>query len=186
MAKIDDLLSNYARQVAMPWDRKLAGPQRVWFAVYDKADERRLRARIGDFELRTKEAGHSWVLHDFSDTFAIWMAGRKYRDSYFENPEHLESALVSFRELVVQQLQAVLTQPTVDHDTLVAVQGIACLFGFVRVSDVVNAVEASIRGRLLVFFPGEYANNNYRLLDARDGWNYLAIPITPYQGASLE
>jgi hypothetical protein len=186
VAKIDDLLSNYGRQVAMPWDRKLAGPQRVWFAVYDKTDERRLRARMGDFELRTKEAGHPWVLHDFSDAFAVWMAGRKYQDSYFENPELLESALVGFRDTVIQQLQGVLTRPGVDHNTLVAVQGIACLFGFVRVSEVVNAVEGNIRGRLLVFFPGEYANNNYRLLDARDGWNYLAIPITPYQGGSLE
>jgi len=39
-------------------------------------------------------------------------------------------------------------------------------------------VEADIRGRLLVFFPGVYEQDNYRLLDARDGWNYLAIPIT--------
>jgi hypothetical protein len=186
VAKIDDLLNNYTRQAAMPWDGKLAGAQRVWFAVYEKTDERRLRARVTDFELRTKEAGHGWVLHDFSDAFAHWMAGRKYQESYFENPEHLESALVNFRDAVVQQLHAILTQESVDQDTVVAVQGIACLFGFVRVSDVVNAVEASIRGRLLVFFPGEYANNNYRLLDARDGWNYLAIPITPYQGASLE
>jgi len=29
-----------------------------------------------------------------------------------------------------------------------------------------------IRGRLLLFFPGEFENNNYRLLDAQDGWNY--------------
>jgi len=43
-------------------------------------------------------------------------------------------------------------------------------------------VESSIRGRLLVFFPGEYENNNYRLLDARDGWNYLAVPITAREG----
>jgi hypothetical protein len=34
---------------------------------------------------------------------------------------------------------------------------------------------------LLVFFPGQFDNNNYRLLDARDGWNYLAVPITADQ-----
>jgi hypothetical protein len=39
-------------------------------------------------------------------------------------------------------------------------------------------VEGDIRGRLVIFFPGEYDSNNYRLLDARDGWNYLAVPIT--------
>ena len=43
-------------------------------------------------------------------------------------------------------------------------------------------VETHIRGRLLVLFPGVYEQNNYRLLDARDGWNYLAIPITSSEG----
>ena len=27
-------------------------------------------------------------------------------------------------------------------------------------------------------FPGHVDGSNYRLLDARDGWNYLAVPIT--------
>jgi len=30
-----------------------------------------------------------------------------------------------------------------------------------------------------VFFPGEHEGNSYRLLDARDGWNYLAVPLKP-------
>jgi len=36
-----------------------------------------------------------------------------------------------------------------------------------------------LEGRLLVFFPGEHhpENHTYRLLDARDGWNYLAVPL---------
>jgi hypothetical protein len=92
VARLDDLLRNYARQVSLPWERKLAGAQRVWFAVYDKADERRLRNRLGDFELKTRQADHGWVLHDFTDAFAHWLAGRKYRDSYFESPEFLHSA----------------------------------------------------------------------------------------------
>jgi hypothetical protein len=60
----------------------------------------------------------------------------------------------------------------------VAVSGVGALFGFTRVSQVLKLVEPSIRGRLVVFFPGQYEENNYRLLDARDGWNYLAVPIT--------
>jgi hypothetical protein len=39
-------------------------------------------------------------------------------------------------------------------------------------------VDDAIRGRVVVFFPGELEQNNYRLLGARDGWNYLAIAIT--------
>ena len=77
-----------------------------------------------------------------------------------------------------KQVREVLTGPDVTADTVVALTGIASLFGFLRVSHLVREVEAHIRGNLLVFFPGAYHNNNYRLMDARDGWNYLAVPIT--------
>ena len=72
----------------------------------------------------------------------------------------------------------VLDQP---DETVVAVTGVASLFGFTRISQVLPLVEPHVRGRLLVFFPGVYENNNYRLLDARDGWNYLAVPITSHE-----
>jgi hypothetical protein len=49
----------------------------------------------------------------------------------------------------------------------------------VKVSSLVDRVGDAIAGRLLVYFPGQYDHNTYRLLDARDGWNYLAVPITP-------
>ena len=61
---------------------------------------------------------------------------------------------------------------------MVAVLGSGSLFGFTRLSQVLKLVEADVRGRLVVFFPGQYEQNNYRLLDARDGWNYMAVPIT--------
>jgi hypothetical protein len=47
-----------------------------------------------------------------------------------------------------------------------------------RVSSLMERVEDTVRGRLLVFFPGEYTGNVYRFMDARDGFNYLAVPIT--------
>ena len=65
---------------------------------------------------------------------------------------------------------------------MVAVLGVASLFGLLKVSQVVQDVAPHIRGRLLVFFPGEHEGSNYRLLDARDGWNYLAVPITSEKG----
>jgi hypothetical protein len=70
----------------------------------------------------------------------------------------------------------------VDDNTVVAVYGVACLFGFARVSMILKEVEHSIQGRLILCFPGEFENNNYRLLDARDGWTYLAVPITLHTG----
>ena len=68
------------------------------------------------------------------------------------------------------------------ENDVVTICGIASLFGFMKVSDLINAVKDKIKGRLVVFFPGEYDDNNsYRMLDARDGWNYLATPITSHE-----
>ena len=51
MSRIDLLRKNYQRICNLPWDRNVAGPQRVWFAVYDKEDERKLRfPLLSDFE----------------------------------------------------------------------------------------------------------------------------------------
>ena len=46
-------------------------------------------------------------------------------------------------------------------------------------SALLNAVNDATAGRLLVFFPGDVENNNFRLLDARDGWDYMAVVIKP-------
>ena len=64
-------------------------------------------------------------------------------------------------------------------DTVVALLGVGTLFGLARVSSVVEGIKEAVDGRLLVFFPGEHhpENHTYRLLDARDGWNYLAVPL---------
>lgn len=182
-SKVERLAQRYEQFCSLPWERSLAGPQRIWFAVYDKNDERRLRARVSEFEVITKRAGHGWRLVDLTDAFGRWMAAQEYRESYFEAPEDLELLLPEFEQTVVDQIKAELEQPDTDEDTVVAVQGIACLFGFTKVSSVINKVASSVRGRLLVFFPGEHEDNNYRLLDARDGWNYMAIPITAHDGA---
>ena len=75
-----------------------------------------------------------------------------------------------------------MTAPDVDDNTVVALSGVGSLFGLTKTSDVLDQVTDAIRGRLLVFFPGRYENSQYRLLDARDGWNYLAVPIIAKNG----
>ncbi len=89
-----------------------------------------------------------------------------------------------FVQYAAGQVRLGLTADGTDEDTVIAVQGVACLFGFTRVSLILKEVVKDIRGRLVVFFPGEYEDNNYRLLDARDGWNYLAVPITLHNGVN--
>lgn len=179
MSEIDLLLREYERFVALPWQSHVAGAERVWFAVYDPSQERRLRLRVPEFEIATTKAGHTWRFVDLTDAFAHWMEGHKYRQAYFQRPQLMTDAvLAGFKATVVEQIVTALTGPDVDANTVVAVGGLASLFGFVRASEVMEAVAPSIRGRLLVFFSGSYENKMYRLLDARDGWNYLAIPIT--------
>ena len=131
------------------------------------------------FELATKEAGHRWIECNLTAVFAEWMASLDYRESYFESPQDLQLKLDDeFLAHVAGRVRQALTGPEADDRSVVGVYGIASLFGFVRVSELMKAIEGDVRGRIAVFFPGEYEDGNYRLLDARDGWNYLAVPIT--------
>lgn len=183
MGRIEDLAERYQRHIAAPWQRNLAGGQKALFLVYDKTDERKLRAQRQRFEIATIDAGHRWKAFDFTDAFPAWMAKDDYRESYFETPQDLRMKLdTEFVAFAAEQLRTALTDPDVDDNTVLGVTGAACLYGFTRVSLVLKDVERDIRGRLALFFPGEYDNNNYRLLDARDGWNYLAVPITLHHG----
>jgi hypothetical protein len=178
MSLIEDLLAEYKRHVSAPWQNGLAGQQRVWFAIYEPTQERRLRFRLSDFEAATLQAGHGWRHLDLTDTFATWMAANEYRESYFDEPELMTYALNDYAATVIQQVGDALDAPGVDDETVVAISGLASLFGFTHVSTTVDAVSGRIKGRLLAFFPGDHdEQNHFRLLDARDGWNYLAVPI---------
>ena len=177
MSEIEDLLKGYERYVKLPWGEGLAGAQRVWFARYDPAQERRLRLRINEFEIATTKARHKWRLVDITDTFAKWMANHEYRDAYFAHPEDMELALADFSDAVAEQVTEVLNAPDVGEDTVVALLGLASLFGLARVAELIAKVDSEIPGRLLAFFPGQRDGSNWRLLNARDGWNYHAVPI---------
>jgi hypothetical protein len=178
VSQVEKLVQNYRRFVAIPWQANLAGVEKVWFAVYDPSQERRVRLRLEEFEIATKEAGKKWHLVDITNSFAQWMANHRYREAYFDSPQDLDLALHNYAEAVVEQLREALTAAHADEETVVAVLGVATLFGLTRASGVIDKVTDDIRGRVLVFFPGRHEGSNYRLLDARDGWNYLAIPIT--------
>ena len=178
MSEIGSLLQAYEEHVGSHWERNLAGPQKVWFPVYDPSQERRLRPRVGDFENATIRAGHRWRLIDITDSFAEWMANHEYRDLYFVRPEDMNLALADFADSVANKVIQVLTEPDNDENTIVAVLGLASLFGLARASELVSRVSSHISGRLVVFFPGQNDGPIWRLMNARDGWNYHAVPIT--------
>ncbi len=187
MGRIEELSERYARHIATPWQRTIAGAQRVVIVVYDKDLERTLRARKLAFEMATRQSGYEWYEIDLADSFAQWMAGVEYKDEYFSSPEDLHLKLdAEFPKYVAERLRKQLNRPDINESAVLAVFGVGSLFGLARVSNILKLVEREIRGRLLVFFPGQFEQDNYRLLDARDGWNYLAVPITLHgEGANI-
>jgi hypothetical protein len=177
MSAIDRLLSNYSRQVRLPWSANMSGQQRVWFAVYPPAEERRVRAHLPQFETLTLEAHHGWSTVDLTRVLPEWIAAHEYREEIFAEPEHF-SANNELENLAIQLAREACSRADVDAASVVAVTGLSSMFDFMRVSSLIEHVEDTVRGRLLVFFPGEYAGNVYRFMDARDGFNYMAVPIT--------
>lgn len=183
MSRIEELAERYGQHIATPWQRTVAGAQRVIMVLYDKDLERTLRARKVAFETATREAGHDWHEVDVTTTFAAWMAQDEYREQYFSSPEDLRLKLeAEFSEFVAERVRSALTAQGVSESSVVAMFGVGALFGLARVSHVLKLIEADVRGRLVVFFPGQLEKNGYRLLDGRAGWNYLAVPITLHGG----
>lgn len=181
-SKVSRLVSAFRQHLTVPWQAGLAAIQRVIFAVYDKTDELRLRANVEEFALVASQAGKQWLVLDVTNAFPEWLSAQEYREAYFESPEDLAGyqtgELTEFVADLTAKLKARI-KAEAGPDTVVALIGVGALFGLARVSSVVEGIKEVVEGRLLVFFPGEYhpENHTYRLLDARDGWNYLAVPL---------
>jgi hypothetical protein len=178
VSKIKRLIESYKKYIAIPWRSDAAAGQRVIFCVYNESDELRLRAKIDEFEIATKGKEHDWAVFDLTDTFAQWMAGQKYAKSYFKKPELLANLYPKYLDFIEKNFRRFLEEIGANENFVVALKGVGSLFGFLKVKEVVDRLAPLVPGRLLVFFPGSYENNNYRLLDGYDGWNYLAVPIT--------
>lgn len=179
MSVIEQRIRGYDRFVQLPWQRGLSGAEKVWMVIYPPSEERRFRRRVHEFALATTGAGHTWKEINLTSSFAEWMAANDYREQYFNAPQTIQLALGGFATYLAERVGESLAADDVDENTVVALIGAGSLFGLgpVRLSKLVEDVEGSVRGRLLVFFPGERDGHNYRLLDARDGWSYLAIAI---------
>lgn len=179
LSKIDQLLEAFEKVVREPWSSTLSGQERVWFLVFDPADQRKVDFRLGDFETSTVKSGKKWKCISFKQCFPSWMANHPNKEDYFLNPQYIVDQLeAEFIPSAIQYLKDELKKIEQDQNTLIAVKDVSALFGFVRLSEVLNSCDKEIKGRLLIFFPGEFEHNHYRLLDARDGWDYLARPIT--------
>ena len=180
MGRLKRLTQKYAEHIAVPWRKDTAAAQRVIFGIYDPNLELRLRASIGEFEIATRQSGHEWVSYDLTDSFAKWLSQQRYANSYFQKPQLLPTLLPKYLDYIVAEFKDFIKAQRVDENTVVALYGVGSLFGLVKAKEVVDSLAPLVSGRLLVFFPGTYdENNNFRLLDGYDGWNYLAVPLTP-------
>ncbi len=180
MTKIERLCKKYSEFISTPWNMEVAAAQRVIFCIYDETDERKLRARIGEFETETERLGHDWAIFDLTDTFSTWLSDSHYKQKYFEKPELISTTMPSYLAFLKKKFTEFLKVQGICENTVVALMGVGSLFGFLKVKQIVESFAPLIEGRLLVFFPGTYTreNNNHRLLDAYDDWDYLAFTIT--------
>ena len=178
MSRIKRLIHSYSKYISIPWRDDAAAAQRVIFCVYNENEERSLRAKVGEFEIVTRQANHEWAMFDLTDTFANWLASQRYARSYFQEPHLLSTLLPKYLAFIADEFEKFLQENDTGTNSVVAIQGVGSLFGFLKVKEVVDKLAPMVVGRLLVFFPGNFEDNNYRLLDGYDGWNYLAVPIT--------
>jgi hypothetical protein len=177
--RIDLLVEAYEKVVKEPWSSALSGQERIWFLVYDPAEQRKIDLRLGDFETAAIKAGKKWKSISLKQCFPLWMANHEYKESYFRKPEHIVDQLeASFIPFAIQFLKDELSKIEQEDETLIALKDVSSLFGFARLSEILKSCDKDFKGRLLILFPGEFEHNHYRLLDARDGWDYLARPIT--------
>lgn len=177
MGKIEQLAKRFEDHISLPWQQHLAAPEKTLFIVYPKEEERRLRAKRDVFRQACEKSQHGWHNVDLDTAFADWMSAQDYASDYFAFPDDLRQKLdADFTEYVGGVIRKALETAT--PNDVVAVFGVGTLFGFAHVSALLKHLEGHVLGRLAFFFPGSYDKNVFRLLDARDGWGYMALPIT--------
>jgi len=176
---VDGLIQAYDKVVSGKWEETLSAQERIWFLVYDPDNQRKVDFRLIDFENATKKAGKKWINISLKYYFPNWMASHEYRDEYFLEPDSIVDQLeFDFKNFAIKNIIQEIRKHQIDNETVIAFTDVASLFGFARLSDILNHIAGEVKGRLLVFFPGEFEKNQFRLLNARDGWSYLARPIT--------
>lgn len=180
MSRVSELVDAYAGELSLPWRSGLSGGERVWMLVYPPDMERTMRVALPRLELVTVEGGHGWTLIDITDEFGRWLASHRYAEAFFEEPSQLTPAIIDkFETGLVTKIRGQLS--AAPKDNVVALVGIGSIFPFLRASSVINAIDDEVSGRLLVLFPGLHdpETHSFRLLDARDGFNYRARVIDP-------
>ena len=180
MSRMTDLVDAYAADLKLSWNSRLSGGERVRMLVYPPDMERAMRAALPKLELATGQAGHGWSVIDITDEFGTWVAGHRHAEAFFEEPSELTPAIAEkYKVELVAMLRNELS--AAPENDVVAVVGIGSIFPFLSAAGVIKSIDEVVTGRLLVLFPGTHDpdNHSFRLLDARDGFDYRARVIDP-------
>ncbi|MCH8564628.1 DUF1788 domain-containing protein [Nesterenkonia sp. LB17] len=180
MSRASELVEAYKAELSMTWKDNVSGGERVWMLVYPPDLERQIRHSLPSLGLATTQAHHDWIVLDVTDDFGHWLSSHRHAEAFYEEPNDLtQSILDQFETTLVGRIRQVLE--TAPADAVVSLVGIGSIFPFLRASSVIKSVDSAITGRLLVLFPGlhETETHSFRLLDARDGFNYRARVIDP-------
>lgn len=176
MSRLDTLLARFTAHLELPWQ---PSAPRVWIVVYDRADERRFRARLDAFAAAVTRQGLAWSAVDTTPVVPEWIGGHEYAEAYFESPDLLEAEVGDIQEVAQSRVLDALRAGAADgRQSVVGLVGAGGLYGFADVPALIRAVEQEVTGRLVVFFPGSVEKGRYRLLDGHDGWDYRALAIT--------
>lgn len=181
MHSFDDIMSAFDRQVRLPWQDDIPPAGRVWIAWFEKSMQRKFTQRLGEFEPLAIAANKGWRRLDLSLVFGSWIARHEFFEVLVHHPKEVRGLLPEFEDHVAGLIRAELA--ACSSEDVLAVDGAGSLFGLARLSTLISNVVTSIPGRLLVGFPGKHSAGVYRLLDARDGWNYHAVPL-PNDGSN--
>lgn len=188
MPNIQRLVNNYTSYVKLPWQNNLSASESIWFAVYPPEKERSLLARLDEFSIETINAGKNWCGINLQGLFTEWLdqEDKDERDAMFASPGDLEffakEDLAEFlADKIIEKFE---TSDTADN-TVFALYGLMELYDYVEVSKLIEELDTNLKGRLLVFFPGSKEHNTYRFMNARKGWDYLAVCIDSSQDLFL-
>jgi len=182
MNYVERLNEALKQQLRHPWSSDYSGGERVWFLVFDPERLRSVLARKPLFQMSVEAAGKRWVEIDVSQLFGEWMGAHRYAEVFYARPNRAKAVPNDFADALAQSIRDRIAEDGVDESTVLVLTGTEALFGITKLSHITRLIEDAVPGRLLVFFPGEFNEPHYRFLDARDGWNYLAIPITAGDG----
>lgn len=177
MDRIDSLIREFENFISIKWRQGLSPSERVIICIYNEKDELLLREKIPEFELITINCGHRWYLYDLTDTFAQWLLKHRYAESYFRRPALIKNIYDEYLDFIKDSISGFLEDESICSNSILALKGLGSIYGILKAKNLIESIAPMTESRLLVFFPGTYENNNYRLLDGYDGWNYLAVPI---------